>query len=71
MGHGTVIFILDEEGRKRVAWTGDLSNRDTSSNMMEVDLFLEDLVTLVNGSSHSDDHSDHSSDDSAPDHHGH
>ena len=71
VGHGTVIFILDEEGRKRVAWTGDLSNRDTSSNMMEVDLFLEDLVTLVNGSSHSDDHSDHSSGDSAHDHHGH
>ena len=69
MGHGTVVFILDEEGRKRVAWTGDLSNRQNGE--MEVDLFLEDLVTLVNGSSHSEDHSDHSGDDSGHEHHGH
>ena len=67
VGHGTVVFILDEEGRKRVAWTGDLSDRDDSSNKLEVDLFLEDLVTLVNGNSHSEGHSD----DSGHDHHGH
>lgn len=71
VGHGTVVFILDEEGRKRVAWTGDLSNRDESSNKLEVDLFLEDLVTLANAGSHSGDHSDHSGDDSSHDHHGH
>jgi len=51
VGHSTVTFILDQDGNKKVAWSGwD----------WESDLFIEDLVTMVYGSNHdSDDHSGH------------
>ena len=51
VGHSTVTFILDQDGNKKVAWSG----WDWDS-----DLFIEDLVTMVYGSNHgSDDHSGH------------
>ena len=51
VGHSTVTFILDQDGNKKVAWSG----YDWDS-----DLFLEDLVTMVYGSNqNSDDHSGH------------
>ena len=56
VGHSTVTFILDQDGMKKVAWVGSDWNGD---------LFLEDLVTLVHGSSHSDD------DHAGHDHHNH
>ena len=40
VGHSTVTFILDQDGNKKVAWSG----YDWDS-----DLFLEDLVTMVYG----------------------
>ena len=51
VGHSTVTFILDQDGNKKVAWSG----WDWDS-----DLFLEDLVTMVYGSNQdNDDHSAH------------
>tara|TARA_Y100000589_G_scaffold156632_1_gene149181 strand:+ start:738 stop:1544 length:807 start_codon:yes stop_codon:yes gene_type:complete len=51
VGHSTVTFILDQDGNKKVAWSG----YDWDS-----DLFIEDLVTMVYGSNHdSEDHSGH------------
>tara|TARA_B100001250_G_scaffold106977_1_gene90193 strand:- start:2048 stop:2842 length:795 start_codon:yes stop_codon:yes gene_type:complete len=51
VGHSTVTFILDQEGNKRVAWSG---------YDWDAELFLEDLVTMVYGSNQdSDDHAAH------------
>ena len=51
VGHSTVTFILDENGNKRVAYSG----YDWDS-----DEFLEDLVTMVYGSNqNSGDHDSH------------
>jgi len=51
VGHSTVTFILDQEGNKRVAWSG---------YDWDAELFLEDLVTMVYGSNQdSDDHAEH------------
>jgi peroxiredoxin len=38
VGHSTVTFILDKEGKKRVAWVGS----DWST-----DEFLEDILALI------------------------
>ena len=51
VGHSTVTFILDQDGNKRVAWSG---------YDWDAEMFLEDLVTMVYGSNqHSDDHDGH------------
>ena len=51
VGHSTVTFILDQDGNKRVAWSG---------YDWDAEMFLEDLVTMVYGSNqNSDDHSAH------------
>ena len=53
VGHSTVTYIVDQDGKKRVAWVGS----DWSHTK-----FAEDVITLM-GSSH-DDHGDHDSHDS-------
>jgi len=51
VGHSTVTFILDQDGNKRVAWSG---------YDWDAEMFLEDLVTMAYGSNQdSDDHSAH------------
>ena len=40
VGHSTVTFILDQDGNKRVAWSG---------YDWDAEMFLEDLVTMVYG----------------------
>jgi protein SCO1/2 len=51
VGHSTVTFILDQDGNKRVSWSG---------YDWDAELFLEDLVTMVYGSNQdSDDHAAH------------